>query len=109
MSDLLIKGVKMPESCYCCPMHSYMTNWCDAVDKNLVNAISEETHRAEWCPLVEIPQHGRLIDAEAFKHRVRDRLENSKDALLAYGKYVTEAICLDIDEQPTIIEAEDGA
>ena len=28
--------------------------------------------RPEWCPLIELPQHGRLIDADALMIEVMD-------------------------------------
>lgn len=52
--SVLIKGMEMPQSCRCCPMCSVAEWWCDATNKNLVHAISEETGKAEWCPLVEV-------------------------------------------------------
>ena len=63
--SVLIKGMEMPKNCDSCPCY-YETEgaWrdeCQVLRKEC--AISEE--RPSWCPLVEIPPHGRLIDADA--------------------------------------------
>ena len=63
--SVLNKGMEMPKNCDSCPCY-YETEgaWrdeCQVLRKEC--AISEE--RPSWCPLVEIPPHGRLIDADA--------------------------------------------
>lgn len=49
----------------------------------------------------------RLIKAEAFKKYCRDGYENTKrefrsGTLRSFAKQITEDICRDIDEQPTV-------
>ena len=63
---MILIDMKMPDCCYRCPACSYLSWWCDAMNKSLVHAISDETGRAEWCPIKELPPHGRLIDADAL-------------------------------------------
>lgn len=92
--SVLIKGMEIPESCFecyfqdggnCCILNNH---------KNVVNCIIED-QRDEDCPLVPVPPHGRLIDADVLSqiYRFDD-----------YGKAVVD--CEDIDNAPTIIEAE---
>jgi hypothetical protein len=68
MSDVLIKGMKMPESCDYCPWWDmkYGMEICrlmedteDTVDNRIIG-----TSRPIWCPLIEVPPHGRLIIEE---------------------------------------------
>ena len=62
----------MPEDCRDCPMQMYYMNWgetkCRA--KNITLA---DNYKAipfdgipEWCPLIELQPHGKLIDADAL-------------------------------------------
>lgn len=125
--SILIKGMEMPESCYYCP-------FADGVwqkDKRcLING--EEMPRDERgvqqnhinCPLIEIPPHGRLIDADAYRAEMKKRQDACaewRDDIKDGGGYGTElyyradsflgAMCeakLTLDKMPTIIPAEEG-
>ncbi len=55
MGDILIKGMDMPKSCDNC-WFEYAYEICKSEYEN--------------CPLVEIPSHGRLIDADALEELV---------------------------------------
>lgn len=75
--SILIKGMKMPKSCINCSVKADPDNRMCLMDGH----IFEETlgkllyRRDENCPLVEIPPHGRLIDADKIPERfaeVRD-------------------------------------
>ena len=63
MSDILIRGMEMPTSCAVCGWGSYVGNGRAMC---LKTSMTEKTdimsnRRPDWCPLVEIPPHGRLI------------------------------------------------
>ena len=63
MSDILIRGMEMPTSCAVCDWSSYVGNGRAMC---LKTSMTEKTdimsnRRPDWCPLVEIPPHGRLI------------------------------------------------
>ena len=52
MADILIRGMEMPKACNECP---------------LINCVHDNQGYypiPEKCPLVEVPPHGRLIDAD---------------------------------------------
>ena len=51
--------------------------------------------RPDWCPIKELPPHGRLIDADKLFARVTDYYGTS---------YTIDMIC----EAPTIIPAEEA-
>ena len=69
--SVLIKGIEMPKNCFECPWR------CKVDPENLLCRISgeyfEETfsstiqNRHKSCPLVPVPPHGRLIDADALE------------------------------------------
>ena len=76
--SILIKGMKMPTGCRECVFMMH----CDACEGHDNYCIFDETQEhpywdysktsdmlapeyvPEWCPLVEVPNHGRLINAD---------------------------------------------
>ena len=90
--SILIKGMKMPKSCGSC-------------------FVGDRTICSNNCPLVEIPPHGRLIDADAFEKSECHSCDGACD--------IIECDCInccsdcrcsfmrDIHEAPTVIEAEE--
>ena len=58
--SILIKGMEMPKNCSECP---------------LVVCLSVESD----CPLVPVPPHGRLIDADALMLKILDYIEEYSD------------------------------
>ena len=95
--SVLIKGMKMPECCDKCFFAAWsnlhQTAWCDLKSGPTFSDYSVEyrTKRANFCPLVEVPQHGRLIDADALC-----------DGLVSNHPVVIHAI-----NAPTVIPAEE--
>ena len=87
--SVLIKGMKMPEDCFSCPLKE--EGFC-----NITNAYAGRINeRNSDCPLVELPEHhGRIIDADVLA------TESLKDG--AYGYVSTKQIY----DAETIIEAE---
>lgn len=65
--SILIKGVDMPKSCcYCvfCDIVLGKEPFCALTTKSGGIAFNPYKEKMKDCPLVEIPKHGRLIDAE---------------------------------------------
>ena len=60
--SVLIKGMEMPKSCLYCPMQGGTAD-CRLTQKTYNWGLSE---RPSDCPLVPVPPHGRLIDADAL-------------------------------------------
>lgn len=92
MPDILIR-MDMPENCLFCPCSFWdqrtLGLWCHALstyDDNLVaeNVTAFEAHcgkttkakRPEWCPLVELPPHGDLVDATQYRDEFMDGVYN---------------------------------
>lgn len=111
--SVIIKGMKMPESCLACPMREqgtihewelycgltgdYIGHWDD---KSLNNG-----HRPDVCPLVEVPTpHGHLIDGNVLWETLR----YGYDVDLSELPETLAALLGMIDHQDTIIEAEEG-
>ncbi len=98
--SILIKGMKMPESCCVCPVNMER---CNYGYEYLRDHPELYERRAENCPIVEVPTpHGRLIDADAFEATVQDLwMENEISNSDWIGFRET------LNSIPTIIEAEE--
>lgn len=85
--SVLIKGMKMPQTCTMCWLSPICPVWVKEVSRH-----KGYNDRLPDCPLVEVPTpHGRLIDA---------------DELMLKSVSGTESY--HISAAPTIIEAEGG-
>lgn len=93
MSGVYISGMEMPKSCYDCPVE------CEGDVCGITKGGCTWDERPPHCPLIPVPEHGRLIDADALsKQFVKDET------------YFTEEVVYEIDNAPTIIPADkDGA
>ena len=108
--SILIKGMEMPKDCNKCPMT--VDGYCRIIGYPNGDAIIKR-YKPLWCPLVEVPKHGRLIDAEKMKKYIRENTFQSR--CLFVGKpfwnsvweEIVGDVCYDIDAMPTIIEAEE--
>ena len=98
MSSVLVKGMKMPDSCYHCKIAEscghYIANYTD--------------RRHPDCPLIALPDHhGRLGDLDALCEGLLERwsvAETRKEELIkaVMADVVTPIIAC----QPTIVESE---
>ena len=89
MSDILIRRMEMPKNCKQC---FYMASGCKANKHN--------NGRPQDCPLIAIPPHGRLIDADALKEFFPDKGEGSWTYNIVVSGIIRDA--------PTVIPAEEG-
>lgn len=86
-----IKGMEMPTDCHNCPLGFGGGCYCGT---SADEYMCPDHGRSEWCPLVLVPPHGRLIDADAYKQEM-------KDCRMAFWDEV-------LDSMPTVIPAEEG-
>lgn len=108
--SILIKGMQIPKNCKECPLEQIYGRdgevaKCPLTKKISSSYLASETRMSD-CPLVELPSHGRLIDADALVKLLKecdDVLDNSEmpPSLVVVG------IINDIKKAPTIIEAEE--
>lgn len=65
--------MEIPISCERCPLLDWDLDYikCKATDRHFNMAECWRSNRVPDCPLIEIPTHGRLIDADAFEERIR--------------------------------------
>lgn len=121
--SFIVTGRDIPANCFRCPLDKGV--WKQEQDPFILCRYTKEIvryddvptdRRLPCCGLKEMPEkHGRLIDADAFKTMCREAVEDIRDEVFLPQDIekvralseVTENLCLDLDEAPTIIEAED--
>lgn len=100
--SVFIRGMKMPQSCDECWFRAGA--WCSAIeDWQKAYNTPPKGERLEECPLVELPSHGRLIDADALKVSLTFSEKTAELTVPAF-----RAVLMVIDEMPTIIEAKES-
>ena len=95
--SVYIPGMEMPKNCWDCPLRN--TKPCPC--KGYSTALEYVTNRHADCPLVPVPEHGRLIDADALKVSLVFAEETAEWAVPAL-----RAVLMVIDEMPVIIPAD---
>ena len=73
MSGVYIPGMEMPDRCFSCPMCD--TDCCDIsrgsyIEYREIDVDVAMDGRPDWCPLVPVPPHGRLIDKDALEQDI---------------------------------------
>ena len=91
--DILIKGLEMPSCCNSCP---FLYAHYGEMGCRFVGRIKEifSPNRPKNCPLIPVPEHGRLVDADILL------ADHPKTANWDY--MVLECI---IRNAPTVLEA----
>ena len=110
-----IVPMEKPKRCGLCPcFHAEHPMHCQAVkahkDKRIIAPYGAPI--PDWCPLIELPPHGRLIDADKFEFEMNDKLlvaltEKYGEEEAQKGLHFSFRDCIsNIQFQPTVIEAE---
>lgn len=62
MSGIYIPGMDMPTSCFQCKLLDYTDTYkCRVRFESLAKEHGINISRPDWCPLVPVPEHGRLL------------------------------------------------
>ena len=97
-----IKGMEMPTSCDECPMFNLdIDGGCYCTKYFVIR--KKDQDRPDWCPLVPVPPHGRLIDADALKEAFCGNCFADEKPMECSEPCMDMRIIL---EAPTIIEEE---
>lgn len=93
--SILIKGMEMPKRCLECQFSGFGGLYNERVVCMFTgsNAYMNSVQYLDKCPLVAVPPHGRLIDADVLRNLCDDPY---------WCVWLSE-----IDDAPTIIEAEE--
>lgn len=114
-----IKSMDAPKTCFDCPF-MYARTLCSANTRITFDdpGYSELKWRHKDCPLVPVPAHGRLFDADKLEEDINHDIENTENYLNDPGftEADRERFQADIDflegirdvlaQRPTVIPAE---
>ena len=111
-----IPSMKMPRGCNKCEFIDYYKGhwYCHVLNDCLEIGLSyRDEHRDERCPLVPVPPHGRLIDADAlFKEMGVTAVDCYECEWGEHGFCKMDrsfaSWCENLEDAPTIIPAEEG-
>ena len=70
---IYIEGMEMPKRCEDCLLCNEYETVAMIACGCLVNMRTRElgcVTRPDWCPIMEVPDHGRLIDADALMQQI---------------------------------------
>lgn len=110
--SVLIKGMKMPkEGCKDCPLvkRGQVFDICPFLNKREVNGNVERGGKPYECPIVELPDHGDLIDRSRLIGGFVDWYIQESPMYLGDSKVVAETIgdaMKAIEAAPVVIPAE---
>ena len=96
MMSVLIKGMEMPKNCGECLLAKLSPTGESLICNYMLSRVSWE-ERPFDCPLVTVPDHGRLIDADELK-----------TAFPCCTSVKTGCVRATINNAPTIIPAEES-
>lgn len=100
--SILIKDKALPKTCEECLFYGIDAESGCFLEKCYVIRRAGQD-KPSWCPLVSVPPHGRLIDADALLSQYKGNIWTAKTDYAEGLRDVTN----DIKQAPTIIEAEE--
>ena len=100
--SILIKGLEMPKNCLECVFYRRTD---PVYDYCCISSTTPKEYVPNDCPLVEIPPHGRLIDADAMERNLV-KMQMAQKGVVGHGIRKSRAVVRDM---ATVIPAdEDG-
>ena len=104
--SILIKGMKMPKNCMLC---SFCVEEADPANGEMCLVTGKlmppcNHERLDDCPLIEVPPHGRLIDADAVERNLV-KMQMAQKNVVAHGIRKSRAVVRDM---ATVITAEES-
>ena len=117
--SILIRGVEIPTCCDDCFALDDSGDYphCLISHDQRGYTFRTDIRTMPSCPLVEVPPHGRLIDADAYHKEIRERYESAREwykgaktddikARAESALFTFTECSLTLRKMPTIIEAE---
>ena len=119
--SILIKGMEMPTSCGDCKAFVCYKQWAGDMGDCFCGITKNDAKAKEKnadCPLIELPPHGRLIDADEisehkyttippYRKKYADGKPKSDEEIIAFKFGWNYAIDAIVENAPTIIPASD--
>lgn len=108
--SIIIRGMEMPKTCSDCEWSYYVGNgraMCQKVSKTDKADIMTKG-RAGFCPLIEVPPHSRLIDANKIDFR-NDAMHDGTGHLVIDDNFINGVLWINncINNTPSVIEEEE--
>ena len=101
MAGVYIKDMVLPADCGCCDFAVFVSKndyaTCELAGRNIVKM--GENGRRYDCPLLEVPDHGDLIDGNALSALFRSKVEGE----VGLGPLMVNLAALCIDNAPVVI------
>lgn len=96
--SVLIRGMTMPKNCLECVFYRTTDPFYDYC---MISSVEPKGYVPNDCPLIQVPDHGRLIDADEVQKQWYQLHFDRKlsDGTLAYWNFV-------LSNAPTVIEVE---
>ena len=117
---IYIKDVELPKKCQYCPCsywnHLAQITGCELVNRYVPFTDKDfwENDKPSWCPLVEVPPHGRLIDADEMISPMEKTFEDFDEIFKGFPeperkfvKGIQNGFIKYIKDQPTVIPEEE--
>ena len=105
--SVLIRGAHCPDECRLCKLLDYDRGYRCVITGILVDL--RKHGRPEHCPLLSVPEHGRLIDADEFDERIRIAGGLAEEELTDDFKDGVQTTLLMLKTQRTIVPADKEA
>lgn len=109
--NILIKGMAMPKNCVDCPLFEskYHFHGCHAVpksfnDMDMWNFVGD---RPSWCPLVELPPHGDLVDKRMLINNISNNAFANANVDSKEEYEFWNRVWEYIRSAPTVVESEE--
>lgn len=106
--SILIKDMEMPKSCMNCMFCGFAGADCELDLCQITGNAQKHIPHSKMpdCPLIEVPPHGRLIDADALKVRDGWQRDSKYFAQESSHTHITFVYSNDIYNAPTVIPAD---
>lgn len=104
--SVLIKNMEMPKNCHECRLYEGDIYYCSAADK-MIDISDSSAEKCQFCPLVPVPPHGRLIDADELWVEI-NKICDRREAGIISDLTCLQQLLSAVRHAPTIIEAEEG-
>lgn len=103
--SILIKGMEMPKNCWMCPFFEAVSCEEDSKDYRCTRTglYVFPKEKSVYCPLIEVPPHGDLIDRDAL---IKDGWSNLYKEVMRMGGYAIHELPLKNPTIPVVIERE---
>ena len=107
MAGIYIPNMQMPKTCYDdCPCQGI--HWYNPLNESTKPMTGK---RLDNCPLIPVPVHGRLVEADAVEEQIDEWIDAVGYATIGKGLSYYGELLGCIEDAPTIIPADgkDGA